>query len=121
MQRFLFLVLAGCADSYVDSVDGADGLDRARHCDASVPADYATVQAAIDAAPDGGTVCLAAGTFAGPLWVSGRTIRVVGRGSGRTIVTGDASGPTLTVGGSDLTLVGMALRGGSGCGISAEE
>jgi hypothetical protein len=59
------------------------------------PGCYPTVQAAIDAADDGDTIALAAGTFAGGVTIE-KSVRVRGVSAGQTIIRG--GGPVVTIG-----------------------
>lgn len=88
---------------------------------------YSTVQAAVDAAPAGGVVRVAAGTYAGGIRI-GKSLTLVGAGSSRTTLKGgnhviwvtspDGSAPpSVTI--SDLTLTGGVARGGSDESYSA--
>jgi hypothetical protein len=66
-----------------------------RLCVGSGPGCYATIQAAVDAARDRDTVAVEAGTFAGGVTID-VSIRLVGAGAGRTIISG--GGPVVTIG-----------------------
>jgi hypothetical protein len=84
-----------------------------------VPGDYATIQAAIDAAPATAMriVDVAAGTFAGPIDFKGKPVVVRGAGAGQTVLSG-SSGQSLSVvrfsGGEPATaaLEAVTVRGG---------
>ena len=84
-----------------------------------VPGDYATIQAAIDAAPATAMriVDVAAGTFAGPIDFKGKPVVVHGAGAGQTVLSG-SSGQSLSVvrfsGGEPATaaLEAVTVRGG---------
>ena len=85
----------------------------------TVPGDYATIQAAIDATPAGShrLVSVAAGTFAGPITYGGRDVVVRGAGAGKTIIAGTGRAVTSVVrftGGEPATaaLEGVTVRGG---------
>jgi hypothetical protein len=67
----------------------------AKRCVGSKPRCYATIQAALDAARDGDTIRVAAGTFAGGITIH-RSITLVGAGARATIIKG--GGPVVTIG-----------------------
>ncbi len=95
-----------------------DGLDN--DCDGStdggwrVPEDQSNLQVAVNSAPEGGVVCVAAGTHDGPLNTGGRAITVLGAGSADTFVQG-VGGRVVTIAageGPDTVLQGLSIRGG---------
>jgi len=78
-------------------------------CVGGKPSCYATIQAAVDAAHDGDTVRVAAGTFAGGITIA-KSLRLVGAGAGATVISG--GGPVLTVGTFDaLTEPTVSISG----------
>jgi hypothetical protein len=84
-------------------------------CVASKPGCFSTVQAAIDAAHDGDTIQIGAGTFAGGVTID-VSVRIVGAGAAATIIEG--GGPVLTIGVPDapseptVTIDGVTVTGG---------
>ena len=100
------LVHPGAADPS-DGVDqDCDGLDAS--CGAStrrVPADYATIQAAIDASCDGDIVDVSAGTYTENIDFSALDLTVEGAGSTVTILDGGSNGS------SAVTMDGGTLSG----------
>ena len=76
---------------------------------------YPTLQAAVDAAHDGDTVKLGAGTFAGGITIA-KSISLVGAGAGATTISG--GGPVLTIGVADaateptVSITGLTITGG---------
>lgn len=117
-MRTLFLAAfaVACADpgsSPADAVE-VDGAAR-ESCAVTVPGDFATVQDAVDAAADGDTVCVGAGTFPGTVSVVGRDVRIAGKGRARTVLDGGGLGTTVAVdGGSAVELAGLTVTGGAG-------
>jgi hypothetical protein len=76
---------------------------------------YASVQAAVDAAHDGDTITIHAGTFAGGVTIT-KSIRLLGAGAAVTTIRG--GGPVLTIGAygaasePTVTLSGLTITGG---------
>jgi predicted outer membrane repeat protein len=65
------------------------------------------------------TVRLAAGTFVGPITISGKPVRLEGAGAGQTTLRGFGAGPALTVAGAqtaDTVVTGLAVTGAAGEG-----
>jgi hypothetical protein len=84
----------------VDSSGRPDGASR--------------LQDAIDAAPAGAVLRLAAGTFHGPVVIS-KPLTLVGQGAGRTLIEGGPAGATVEVRAQQVELRGVSLSGGSAC------
>jgi hypothetical protein len=82
-----------------------------------VPADYPTIAEAIAAAPEGGTVLVAAGTYTENL-VIGRPLTLRGEGMGVTTIKGkeiawdDEGGPAVHITGDNVTVAGFTITGG---------
>jgi hypothetical protein len=94
--------------------------ERIGACDIRVPADEPDLQAAVDGAPDGGTVCLAAGAFGGPLSLADRELVLAGSGPKRTVIEGNGVESTVIVVGGTVALSGLAIRGGGRYGVESD-
>lgn len=120
----LALLVTGCVSSPSELASAADPGASARvACDVTVPAQAPTVQAGLDATPDGGTLCVSAGTFTENLTVDGRDIAIVGSGAGRTVLDGGGVATTVDVMQSTLSLASLTVShgaGGDGGGIRVE-
>ena len=88
-----------------------------------VPSEAASIQAAIDFAPDGSTIHVSAGTYAGGIHCEGKSVTITGAGADATLIRGFANSPVFSFSGessdrvflSGLSVVGG--RGDAGCGI----
>ncbi len=115
MRRF---ALALCVAGVVGTAAVASASATTSHnlcVQTGKPQCYPTVQAALDAAHDGDTVKLGAGTFAGGVTVT-KSISLVGAGADSTIIGG--GGPILTIGVADaaseptVSVTGLTITGG---------
>ena len=101
-----------------------DGIDQA--CTGWADGVYGPeddVQALIDAAPDGSTLCLEAGSWAQDLHLDGpRALTVRGAGPAATLLSPDAGGRMITAaGGAALRLEGLGFVAGETAGARGEE
>jgi hypothetical protein len=105
----------------VESCADGDGNGTPDACQVvSVPGDYATIQAAIDATPKGEfrTVSVAPGTYAGPVQFRGKSVRVRGAGAGVTVLQGSGGTRSSVVrfNGGESSFAGLealTVRGGA--------
>jgi hypothetical protein len=101
--------------SVVGIAAAASAAAAAQLCVGPNPGCFATLQAAVDAAADGDTIKVAAGTFAGGVTID-VSVKIIGAGVSRTVISG--GGPVLTIGefGSPdeptVTIDGMTITGG---------
>lgn len=82
-----------------------------------VPGQFATVQAALDAAATGDTVLVAPGTWSGPITFPARGIVLRGAGADVTTLTTTTFDPVVTfaIGGTQAAVIeGFTIRGGNG-------
>lgn len=96
---------------YVDAANGDDGND----CQSATTA-CQTIQAAVDAAPAGAVVHIAAGLYQENVVVD-HALQLLGAGMGETILDGGGSGTVLTfdlpgLGGFDASLQGVTVQHG---------
>ena len=112
------------------AAESCDGLDN--DCDSaaddgflSVPAAYATIQAAITAATGVQTVCIAAGTYLETISFGGKAITVSGVGGGQTVIDGNGTGPVVSFVNAETSasvLTQLTVTGGNagdGAGVYA--
>jgi len=87
-------------------------------CDLWVPNTYATIQSAVDAVPDGATICIASGEYRETVTITDRSLTLLGfYGSDVTIVTAQDRGIPLSISGgaSDgVVIQGLSLQRGQG-------
>ena len=107
----------------------ADGNGVPDACDAiNVPGDYATIQEAIDAAPDGGIIRIGPGTFVENLVIDSHSVRLEGAGRDQTTIDGSATLPVIRVTNVEsVYIAGIRITNGRrtgdqimGGGVSAE-
>ena len=103
------------ATEVIDGVDNdCDGLiDEVTAC--ATGGDYATIGAAIAAAPPGGTIFICAGTYAERLTITAKPLDLRGEGAGTTRIDAGAAGTALTITGTGapgVTLSGLAIGNG---------
>jgi hypothetical protein len=112
----LLLAVTGCAtvapDPAFDAAQDPEPARLPRACDVRVPADEPTVQAGIDAAPDGATICIAPGTYQENLAFDDRELHLVGAGPSRTILDGGGVGSVIDSDLSTFDVKGLTIRGG---------
>ncbi len=100
-----------------DDCDGAvDEESCAEGCDLWVPHDHEHVQDAIDAAPDGASVCLDAGSWFENVTIQDRSLEIRGlHGSTATVIDGQGLGSTVAISGDAshrVVLNALSLRHG---------
>jgi hypothetical protein len=84
----------------------------------NVPADYATIQAAIDAATNGDTVLVASGTYVENLNINKNIILSSTSGPENTIIDGNQNGRVIKLDGSvssdiDMKIIGFSIQNGN--------
>lgn len=119
-QRGVFGALAVVLSSWC----GVQAVER------NVPAEYITIQSAIDAAGTGDEVVVAPGRYSENILVS-KAVTVRGTDPGdpavvaRTVIDGHLAGPVVTLAGrADKTVSGLTIRGGlaaSGGGVLVQD
>jgi hypothetical protein len=82
----------------------------------SVPGDFASIQDAIEAAPDGATIMVSPGVYRERIDLRDRTLHLWGvGGAGSTSLVGDGvSGPVASVRGGSVQFDGITFQGGRG-------
>ncbi|MBI2327391.1 hypothetical protein HYU92_03635 [Candidatus Curtissbacteria bacterium] len=82
------------------------------NCDINVPKQYATIQAAIDSASNGDTICVGKGTYNEDVSIN-KSVQLSGRGARKTIINGqdpNAQG-TVSILVDNVTLEGFLING----------
>ena len=80
----------------------------------NVPADHATIQAAIDAASDGDTINIAAGTYNEALTITRKALVLNGAGSAATIINGGAGHGIMIESSPGVVIENLAVQGNKG-------
>ena len=95
MKRLLFVLSLALTSVGAIATTGGSAHGTGSLCVGNRPGCFATIQAALDAAPDGATIRILAGTFSGGITIE-KSVQLEGAGAARTIVRG--GGPVLTIG-----------------------
>ena len=77
---------------------------RTENITIKVPADYATIQSALDASINGDTISVSKGTYKENITIS-KNVKLIGESAGYTIIDGQGTGPAITIGGADEFLI----------------
>jgi hypothetical protein len=83
----------------------------------NVPADYPTIQQAIDAAVNGDVILVASGTYKENVDLKGKSITLQGKGRGKSILDGSKGGPCITAASgepSSTVITGFSIKLGTG-------
>lgn len=114
MKRWPFLLTAALVAAA--AATGARSAQAATtFCVGAKPGCFATIQAAVDAAQDGDTISIAAGTFAGGVTID-VSVDLIGAGPNKTTIQG--GGPVLTIGAElaatepTVSIKGVTITGG---------
>lgn len=79
---------------------------------------YASIQAAVDAAPEGATITVGPGVYAGGVTIE-RSVTLVGAGARRTVIAGSPGANVVEAVTGDVALQGFTIAGGAtGVGVS---
>ncbi len=82
-----------------------------KECDINVPSQYATIQAAVDAAVDGNTVCVKAGIYNEDVLIN-KSIKLSGNGFEKSSnINGQGSRATVEIDAFDVILEGFVING----------
>jgi hypothetical protein len=88
----MFIAFVGATALFTRSAGAAPSSDL---CVGGKPGCFATIQAAVDAAQDGDTIRIGAGTFAGGITID-KDVQLIGVSAGATTIEG--GGPVITIG-----------------------
>ncbi len=109
-----------CQDGSLPDANHNNVPDACEPSSVTVPGDYATIQAAINATPLGfhRLILVAPGTYGGPIYFAGRDVIVRGASAGKTIIAGTGGASSSVVrftGGEPATaaLERVTVRGGT--------
>ena len=83
----------------------------------NVPADYTTIQAAIDNAASGDTIDVAAGVYNETLFITQSDLTFQGAGSGASIIDGEGNTIITIDGASKIAISGFTIQNGGRAGI----
>ena len=123
MKRLLFVLSLALTSVGATAPTGGSAHGTGSLCVSNGPGCFATIQAALDAAQDGATIRILAGTFSGGITIE-KSVQLKGVGAARTIVRG--GGPVLTIGTDGaateptVSISGLTVTGGVNTGDGNE-
>lgn len=92
-----------------------------RQCNINVPAQYSTIQGAVDAAVVGNTVCVGVGAYNENVIIN-KSIRLSGSGAAMSIINGQTIDATVYIAGdgnaNNVIVEGFLIRGVDGTGLN---
>jgi parallel beta-helix repeat protein len=96
-------------------------MTRTLHVSADQPGAFPSIRDALEVAGPGSTISIAAGEYAEPVALEGRTVSLVAAGkAGSVIIDATASyRPAVSMRGGQVTLRGLVLRAGDAAAVSA--
>lgn len=97
-------------------IEPVRGEPRTWIVDADGPADFHTIQEAINAASEGDTIFVRNGTYLENILVN-KTVVLLGENPKTTIVDGSGKGNTLSVSSSNVSIIGFTIQNGRDHGI----
>ena len=119
MKRLLFVLSLALTSVGAIATTGGSAHGTGSLCVGNRPGCFATIQAALDAAPDGATIRILAGTFSGGITIE-KSVQLEGAGAARTIVRGGGPVLTIGVGGAatepTVSISGLMITGGVNTG-----
>ena len=119
MKRLLFVLSLALTSVAATATTGGSAHGTGGLCVGNRPGCFATIQAALDAAPDGATIRILAGTFSGGITIE-KSVQLEGAGAARTIVRGGGPVLTIGVGGAatepTVSISGLMITGGVNTG-----
>lgn len=114
-------IFPGAVEWSCNGIDDACDGDNDPETVISVPTDFASIQDAIQAAGEGGTVCVAAGTYQESIEIYSSGITLEGVGSGESILDGEARRrPILISNRENISVRGFGVINGAGGSVRAE-
>lgn len=79
----------------------------------NVPGNFSSIQEAVDAASPGDTINVAAGTYVGTIFISGKSLKLQGAGKDSSIIDGNGNDIITIDGGQLIVVTGFSLKNGS--------
>src|SRR6476661_1593933 len=115
LSTLVVLLVTACAHGAPPKMPTGGPKMPSAACDKTIgPQDAPRLKSILSELPDGGVLCLAAGTYSANLWIE-RSVTIRGTGNG-VVIEGAHKKSTVAVAGEHIqvTLEGITLRNGDG-------